>query len=51
VELHDWRNATTSEIARQERPLFWAVTKTGRSNGATPSDKAVERLVKDAAQR
>ncbi len=43
----DW-TATPSE--RAERPLFCAVTKTGRVTGAALSDKAVARLVKQAAR-
>jgi site-specific recombinase XerD len=42
----DW---TASASARAERPLFCAVTKTGRLSGAALSDKAVARLVKQAA--
>ena len=41
----------TSDGARQERPLFCAVTKAGRPTGAALSDKAVARLVKAAAGR
>ena len=36
---------------RAERPLFCAVTKAGRLTGAPLSDKAVARLVKQAAAR
>lgn len=43
----DW---TTSPGARRERPLFCAVTKAGRVTGAALSDKAVARLVKQAAR-
>jgi site-specific recombinase XerD len=42
----DW---TASAAARAERPLFCAVTKAGRLTGAKLSDKAVVRLVKQAA--
>ena len=41
----------TAESARNERPLFCAVTKAGRPTGAALSDKAVARLVKNAAAR
>ena len=37
--------------SRAERPLFCAVTKAGRVTGAALSDKAVARLVKQAALR
>jgi len=40
-----------TETARRERPLFCAVTKSGRPTGAALSDKAVARLVKGAAAR
>jgi len=43
----DW---TASEAARAERPLFCAVTKAGTVTGAHLSDKAVARLVKQAAR-
>jgi hypothetical protein len=42
----DW---TASVASRAERPLFCAVSKTGRVTGDTLSDKAVARLVKQAA--
>ena len=42
----DW---TASTSARAERPLFCAVSKSGRVTGAALSDKAVVRLVKQAA--
>jgi site-specific recombinase XerD len=42
----DW---TASAAARAERPLFCAVTKAGRVTGTGLSDKAVVRLVKQAA--
>jgi site-specific recombinase XerD len=42
----DW---TATALARAERPLFCAVTKTGRVTGEKLSDKAVARLVKQAA--
>ena len=42
----DW---TASALSRAERPLFCAVTKTGRVTGEKLSDKAVARLVKQAA--
>jgi site-specific recombinase XerD len=42
----DW---TASATARAERPLFCAVTKAGRVTGTGLSDKAVVRLVKQAA--
>ena len=42
----DW---TASAVARAERPLFCAVTKIGVVTGAGLSDKAVARLVKQAA--
>ena len=42
----DW---TASAASRAERPLFCAVTKTGKVTGAKLSDKAVARLVKQAA--
>ena len=42
----DW---TASATSRAERPLFCAVTKAGKLTGATLSDKAVARLVKQAA--
>src|SRR5689334_2888628 len=38
-----------SEAARVERPLFCGLTKAGRLTGAALSDKAVVRLVKQAA--
>jgi hypothetical protein len=43
----DW---TASAAARAERPLFCAVAKTGRMAAVGLSDKAVARLVKQAAQ-
>jgi len=43
----DW---TATPTVRAERPLFCAVTKTGRVTGAALSDKAVARLVKQAAR-
>ncbi len=42
----DW---TASATARAGRPLFCAVTKAGRVTGENLSDKAVARLVKQAA--
>ena len=42
----DW---TASAASRAARPLFCAVTKTGRLTGERLSDKAVARLVKQAA--
>jgi len=42
----DWTATATS---RAERPLFCAVTKAGKATGAKLSDKAVVRLVKQAA--
>nr|WP_283949785.1 site-specific integrase [Limobrevibacterium gyesilva] len=42
----DW---TASPSARAQRPLFCAVTKAGKPTGAKLSDKAVARLVKQAA--
>ena len=42
----DW---TASTSARADRPLFCAVTKTGRVTGEPLSDKAVVRLIKQAA--
>ena len=42
----DW---TASAASRAERPLFCAVTKSGRITGEKLSDKAVARLVKQAA--
>jgi hypothetical protein len=42
----DW---TASATARAERPLFCAVTKTGRVTGEKLSDKSVARLIKQAA--
>jgi len=44
-------DALPSEGARQERPLFYAVTKAGRPTGAALSDQAVARLIKGAAGR
>ena len=44
----DW---SAAESARRERPLFCAVTKSGRATGQALSDKAVARLVKGAAAR
>ena len=44
----DW---TASAAMRAERPLFCAVTKTGQVTGTQLSDKAVVRLVKQAAAR
>ena len=43
----DW---TATPTVRAERPLFCAVTKAGRVTGAALSDKAVARLVKQAAR-
>jgi site-specific recombinase XerD len=43
----DW---TASATMRAERPLFCAVTKTGRVTGQALSDKAVVRLIKQAAE-
>jgi integrase len=40
---------TATPTVRAERPLFCAVTKTGRVTGEALSDKAVARLVKQAA--
>ena len=42
----DW---TATPTVRAERPLFCAVTKTARVTGQALSDKAVARLVKQAA--
>jgi len=42
----DW---TTTESLRGERPLFCAVTKSGRVTGRPLSDKSVVRLIKQAA--
>ena len=42
-------DGSAAESARQQRPLFCAVTKAGRPTGAILSDKAVARLVKAAA--
>jgi hypothetical protein len=42
----DW---TASAASRAARPLFCAVTKTGRLTSERLSDKAVARLVKQAA--
>ena len=42
----DW---TASAAMRNERPLFCAVTKAGQVTGKGLSDKAVVRLVKQAA--
>jgi site-specific recombinase XerD len=42
----DW---TATATTRAERPLFCAITKTGRVTGEKLSDKAVARLVKQAA--
>jgi site-specific recombinase XerD len=42
----DW---TATATMRAERPLFCAVTKTGRVTGQRLSDKAVVRLIKQAA--
>ncbi|HME19904.1 MAG TPA: site-specific integrase [Acetobacteraceae bacterium] len=42
-------DSTATATTRAERPLFCAVTKTGRVTGAKLSDKAVARLVKQAA--
>jgi len=42
----DW---TASPASRAERPLFCAVTKAGRVTGERLSDKAVARLIKQAA--
>ena len=44
-------DGSAAETARRERPLFCAVTKTGRPIGLPLSDKAVVRLVKGAAPR
>jgi hypothetical protein len=41
---------TASTASRAERPLFCAVTRTGRITGERLSDKAVARLVKQAAR-
>jgi len=43
----DW---TASATTRAERPLFCAVTKAGKVTGEKLSDKAVVRLVKQAAE-
>jgi site-specific recombinase XerD len=43
----DW---TATPTVRAARPLFCAVTKTARVTGAALSDKAVARLVKQAAR-
>ncbi len=43
----DW---TATPTVRAGRPLFCAVTKTARVSGAALSDKAVARLVKQAAR-
>ena len=43
----DW---TASATSRAERPLFCAVTKAGKLTGTALSDKAVARLVKQAAR-
>jgi integrase len=43
----DW---TASAASRDARPLFCAVTRAGRVTGAKLSDKAVARLVKQAAR-
>jgi len=43
----DW---TASATTRAERPLFCAVTKAGKLTGQGLSDKAVARLVKQAAE-
>ena len=43
----DW---TASAPSRAERPLFCAVTNTGRVTGDGLSDKAVARLIKQAAR-
>jgi site-specific recombinase XerC len=40
---------TDSEAVRAARPLFCGVTKAGRLTGAALSDKAVVRLIKQAA--
>ncbi|HTX85275.1 MAG TPA: tyrosine-type recombinase/integrase [Streptosporangiaceae bacterium] len=59
VALDDWlrhrRDApdldwTASATMRARRPLFCAVTKTGKVTGEGLSDKAVVRLVKQAAE-
>src|SRR3954447_9872610 len=42
----DW---TATSTARAGRPLFCAVTKAGKVTGESLSDKAVARLVKQAA--
>ncbi len=42
----DW---TASPTSRAGRPLFCAVTKVGRITGERLSDKAVARLIKQAA--
>jgi integrase len=47
-QAEDLRDAD-SEPARAERPLFCGLTKAGRLTGAALSDKAVVRLVKQAA--
>jgi len=41
--------AADSDVARGERPLFCGLTKGGRLSGTALSDKAVARLVKQAA--
>ena len=42
-------DGTASEATRAARPLFCSVTKAGNLTGAALSDKAVVRLVKQAA--
>ncbi|WP_158743597.1 tyrosine-type recombinase/integrase [Acidisphaera sp. L21] len=44
----DW---SVGDSARQDRPLFCAVTKAGQPTGIGLSDKAVVRLIKGAAAR
>lgn len=43
-------SSAVSAAARDERPLFCAATKSGRLTGEALSDKAVARLVKQAAE-
>jgi hypothetical protein len=43
------RTLPNRRASRGERALFCAVTKAGRPSGTAPSDKAVVRLVKQAA--
>ena len=51
VLRHDAPDLDGADGAQQERPLFCAVTKTGRPTGVALSDKAVVRLVKGSAAR